>query len=168
MWYIAQSNVAIDDRSLRLQWDPVQITDLAGYHVYMSVGDNLHFKRLTPVPITTTTFVGPVLRRDVQYFIYVTTIDDSGNESEPSSVMEFQLRDAILDLNWVDIPPPRHEVSLVERVFSKPVYTPQFMTKFEWRDPVWANRRSIVLPSGAMGNEPIPTKNFNTLFQMGG
>lgn len=97
MWYIAQSLVAINDRSLKLRWAKNTEPDLAGYHVYMSINTPHHFIRMTDTPLREAEWVSPLLRLDQKYYVYVTAIDAYMNESQNSIILEFQLPDATPD-----------------------------------------------------------------------
>ena len=70
-----------------LTWNAVTYSDLAGYNVYRSTSLTGTFTKLTPTPITATTFTDsaspPV---DVKLYYRVTAVDAvSGNESAPDT-----------------------------------------------------------------------------------
>lgn len=91
MHYIAQSLTAINDRCVVLRWMPNIEPDLAGYHVYMSIGGGGSFVKMTTDPLKEAEYVSPILRPDTRYFFRITAIDNSGNESPPSVTLEYQL-----------------------------------------------------------------------------
>ncbi|WP_422661681.1 fibronectin type III domain-containing protein (plasmid) [Paenibacillus sp. EC2-1] len=93
MIYLAQSLISINDRSVELRWNRNLESDLAGYIVYMSIADEKHFERVTPVPLPEPVFVSPLLRPDTRYYFQVSAIDSSGNESPRSPVVEYSLPD---------------------------------------------------------------------------
>ncbi|MCS6885448.1 MAG: hypothetical protein RMM17_02265 [Acidobacteriota bacterium] len=74
-------------------WPAVAGTDLKGYIVYRA--DSIDapksaWLRLTPEPITTTTFRDSSTIVGRTYYYYVTSIDFAGNESEPSEAVEVE------------------------------------------------------------------------------
>lgn len=93
MQYIAQSLVTIADRGVRLKWKRNTEPDLLGYLVYMSIGTPDNFEKVTPAPIPDPEFVSPILRPDTKYYFKVSSIDEAGNESAASDVIEYQLPD---------------------------------------------------------------------------
>jgi len=71
------------DERVRLTWDAVSNKDLAGYHAYHREGTTG-----TPVQgtlVTDTEAWVPGLTNGTEYSFYVTSVDEAGNESEPSS-----------------------------------------------------------------------------------
>ena len=72
--------------AVRLAWQAVSDTDLAGYLVYRSTTAGRGHVRLTTAPVGTTTFVDADVRPDQTYFYQVTAVDRSrrANESVPS------------------------------------------------------------------------------------
>jgi fibronectin type 3 domain-containing protein len=70
----------------RLVWRPSVASDLAGYIVYRraATGPGREWTRLTPQPITATTWVDTTVASGQTYDYRVTAIDQSGNESAPS------------------------------------------------------------------------------------
>jgi hypothetical protein len=70
----------------RLVWRPSVASDLAGYIVYRraATGARAEWARLTPQPITATTWVDTTVASGRSYDYRVTAIDQTGNESAPS------------------------------------------------------------------------------------
>ena len=67
-----------------LTWNENKENDLAGYHVYRSLGSNKSFIRLTTKLITRTTFSDDSVRSGSTYHYAVTAVDKSGNEGARS------------------------------------------------------------------------------------
>jgi predicted small lipoprotein YifL len=72
--------------SIRLAWQAVSDTDLAGYHVYRSTTAGRGYARLTAAPQTATTYVDTDVRPGQTYYYVVTAVDRArrANESVPS------------------------------------------------------------------------------------
>ena len=78
----ANLNTLSEDRAVRLVWDAVEAGDLKGYLVYReSAGART---RLTASPITETNFRDATVPVGAEVTYLVTTVDQSGNESEPA------------------------------------------------------------------------------------
>jgi predicted phage tail protein len=90
----ANLNALIEPRRVRLVWDPVDASDLAGYKVYRTEGmghtdiREIGTFAVGVLPPTTTTFADP----GIAYKYSVTTVDKSGNES------------ARVSTDWVVVP----------------------------------------------------------------
>ena len=74
--------------SIQLNWHPPTDTSVVGYHVYRADSICSSWLRLTTYPITHTLFVDEGLPERTTYFYRVTSIDDWGNESEPSDSLK--------------------------------------------------------------------------------
>jgi hypothetical protein len=68
-----------EEKTVRLVWDAVEASDLAGYKVYRTAGSERLL--LTPKPIPETTFRDTTLVLGTSYIYSVSSIDRSGNES---------------------------------------------------------------------------------------
>ncbi len=80
----------IETNAVRLLWDPVAATDLAGYKVYRHEGighveivDAGGFP-LTPQPIVETTWLDSTVNLGIAFRYEVTSVDKNGNESAPA------------------------------------------------------------------------------------
>jgi fibronectin type 3 domain-containing protein len=73
--------------TVRLAWEAVADSDLAGYHVYRSTTAGRGHVKLTDRPTTGSTFVDDRVRSGETYYYVVTAIDRSrrANESVPSA-----------------------------------------------------------------------------------
>jgi len=76
----------VETKSVRLVWDPVDASDLAGYKLYRTevYGEEKKFAAkitLTPQPITATNYRDTTVNIGISYFYEVTAVDKSGNES---------------------------------------------------------------------------------------
>jgi hypothetical protein len=67
-----------------LTWDENKETDLAGYHVYRSLGGGKSYLRLNAKLLTRTTFSDDTVKSGNTYYYAVTAVDKSGNESARS------------------------------------------------------------------------------------
>jgi len=82
--------VLVETGAVRLVWDPVEATDLAGYKIYRVEGSGIPISTeskpllLTPTPITTTYFRDTGVNLGISYYYKVTAIDKNGNESAPA------------------------------------------------------------------------------------
>lgn len=72
----------VEERVIRLIWTGVEASDLAGYRVYRQRDGQPH-EELTREPITRTLFVDEQPTPGVEYRYGVTSVDTSGNQSEP-------------------------------------------------------------------------------------
>jgi fibronectin type 3 domain-containing protein len=88
----ATMNALIETHAVRLVWDPVTATDLAGYMLYREEGVG-HAEQAGGIKsvgvidlihhlINTTTYVDPDALLGISYRYAVTAIDKNGNESE--------------------------------------------------------------------------------------
>lgn len=168
MNYIAQSLVAINDRGAILRWDPVYEDDLDGYNVYMAENEPINFVRINMSPIWQTMFITPILRPDLKYYFYVTSVDMTGNESEPSAIIEFMLSDAKPNPNFRRVIPPHKEVFGYNEKKLKDVAFEDFMTRFEWADWYFIAKQDIQIPVGGTVSRPITNRSFTTFFTIGG
>jgi hypothetical protein len=77
----------IETKAVRLLWEPVDASDLAGYRLYRSEGmGHVDIKDIGTVPlvneiVTGTTYVDPNPNLGIAYRYAVTAVDKSGNES---------------------------------------------------------------------------------------
>ena len=69
---------------VRLRWDPSPSRDATSYHVYRRQGADGDFRRLTRVSTGDRDYVDATARSGRAYTYRVTTLDDLGNEGEPS------------------------------------------------------------------------------------
>lgn len=78
---------AAEDSLIRLFWSPGAEPDLAGYLVYRSGGPAEPFGRLTPEPITATTYADTAVEPGRRYVYVVSAVDNATppNESRWSS-----------------------------------------------------------------------------------
>lgn len=72
----------VEERAVRLLWEPVEAVDLRGYNVYRLVGERK--ERLTADSISETFFRDPSPPSGISYVYGVTSVDQIGNESELS------------------------------------------------------------------------------------
>jgi hypothetical protein len=84
----ASITALVETKIVRLLWDPVEATDLAGYHVYRSegMGHNTDIKDIGTVLlvnelVTATTISDANANLGIAYRYAVTAVDKSGNES---------------------------------------------------------------------------------------
>ncbi len=82
--------VLVETGAVRLVWDPVEATDLAGYKVYRIEGSGIPISSmskpllLTPAPITTAYYRDTGVDLGISYYYEITAIDKNGNESAPA------------------------------------------------------------------------------------
>ncbi len=77
-----------------LFWPANKEKDLKGYLVYRAENKNTpssQWMKLTPAPITTTTFRDERAQVGKTYFYFITAIDITGNESSPSEAVEIEV-----------------------------------------------------------------------------
>gem|GEM_PF-1052373 len=67
--------------SLTFQWDPVAVSDLAGYKIYRSTTAGTYGSPIATLSASTTTYQMTNLTKGVTYFFAVSAYDTSGNES---------------------------------------------------------------------------------------
>lgn len=131
MWYIGQSITALDHAGCILKWSPSSADDLEGYSVYMKEGETGEFKKATSRLIEEPEWQSPPLRLDMKYYFYITATDRSSNESLPSSVVAFQLKDATPDPTVIVLERPRTFRLAAAASFSDKIKTNDFFTRFE-------------------------------------
>lgn len=167
MHYIAQSLLAIDDRSAFLSWDPVIDSDMDGYNVYMAVGSPVGFKRVNGPLLTVPEYLTVPLRNDQIYYFKVSSVDTSGNESELSDYIEFRLSDYKADPKLRIVVPP-HKIRLFAGVKDEraPLYD-NFLTRYEWVDGYLTGRMDVTIVANKTLVKTVPP-NFTTLFTLGG
>jgi hypothetical protein len=68
-----------------LTWSDNKERDLAGYNLYRASG-GMVFERLTPAPLSRTTYSDEAVKPGALYYYKITAIDRSGNESEASEL----------------------------------------------------------------------------------
>lgn len=78
----ASVTALLETKVLRLVWDPVEASDLAGYNVYRIEGK--HRLKLTPAPTAQANFLDISIDIGIGYQYEVTAVDQSGNESAPA------------------------------------------------------------------------------------
>ncbi|TKB85566.1 MAG: fibronectin type III domain-containing protein [Nitrospira sp.] len=71
--------------SLTFQWDPVSVSDLAGYRIYRSTTAGIYGSPIATLSASTTTYQITNLTKGVTYFFAVSAYDTSGNESPLSN-----------------------------------------------------------------------------------
>ena len=72
----------VEQRVIRLIWTGVEAGDLEGYRVYRQAEGQAH-EELTTDPINRTLFVDESAQPGISYRYGVTSVDASGNQSEP-------------------------------------------------------------------------------------
>ncbi|ORC37905.1 hypothetical protein B4O97_02590 [Marispirochaeta aestuarii] len=87
--------------SVRISWQPLLCFDLAGYRIYRSQGRR--YTVVAEMPATAVQWLDEGVERGIPYSYQVTALDSSGNEGEPSIVLE---------IVPTDINPPRPPVEL--------------------------------------------------------
>lgn len=76
----------VEERAIRILWDPVEAPDFAGYKLYRSAGSERVV--LTKTATKETSFRDATAVSGVSYVYAVTSLDDKGNESAPASTSE--------------------------------------------------------------------------------
>ncbi|HEX9501924.1 MAG TPA: hypothetical protein VGA10_09750 [Thermoanaerobaculia bacterium] len=80
----------VETNAVRLVWDAVDASDLAGYRIWRTEGSGL--QELKPVgrvpmvvdhPLTQTNYTDATVHPGISYFYEVSSVDKSGNESKP-------------------------------------------------------------------------------------
>jgi hypothetical protein len=73
--------------SIALTWDPSTSPDVAGYNVYRSTSPDSGFAKINASPVTgDRTLDASALTPGTPYFYYMTAVDGSSNESDPSNI----------------------------------------------------------------------------------
>ena len=80
----AELSPLVEESVIRLVWSEVEAADLAGYRVYRQAAGEPH-EQLTAEPIQRASFVDESPVPGVEYRYGVTSVDTSGNESEPAA-----------------------------------------------------------------------------------
>lgn len=88
----AISDYAVQNEQVVLNWRPVTVYDLAGYHVYRN--DNQGQQRLTDKLLPLPTFVDQVPPVGVAVSYQISAVDKSGNESGLSQLFKVTVADA--------------------------------------------------------------------------
>ncbi len=80
----------VETNAVRLVWDAVEASDLAGYKIYRTEGAGEQELKivgrilLTPQPLTQTNYRDVLVQQGISYFYELTSVDKSGNESQPA------------------------------------------------------------------------------------
>jgi hypothetical protein len=167
MQYIAQSLVAINDRSVLLKWNKIEERDMAGYNLYMAAGVSTDFVRVNAALLKEASCTSPLLRPDMVYSFRITSVDTTGNESLPSETIEFRLRDYKEDAGLIIVPAP-YNLRILAHGQKEVVGYPDFMTQFIWQDTYLGGRMDIELKVGRSSVKTIFNANFTTMFTLGG
>lgn len=73
-----------DAGAIALSWSTVSAEDLDGYHLYGRPASAAQSQRISTAPIRGATYTLPRPEAEENYFVSVTAVDQSGNESDPS------------------------------------------------------------------------------------
>lgn len=76
------------DGQVRLRWSNNLEADFAYYRLYRSVNNINNF--LTLVQLTQIEYLDRFLEYDTTYYYYLTALDNAGNESKPTSIIDVQ------------------------------------------------------------------------------
>ena len=169
MTYIAQSLVAINTRSAYLSWDPTEEDDdMDGYNVYMASAAVATWTRLNASPVTEPSFVTPPLRTDLFYLFRVSSVDTTGNESDPSAPIEFRFSDYNASMPF-RLVKPREKIilSAATKKTMSPLF-PDFMTLIQLSDGYLSGRRDITIVANTQTIQAAGPANFITQFTLGG
>lgn len=79
------SSVPVATSSLRFQWDPVAVSDLAGYRIYRSTTSGSYGSAVVTLSPSTTSYQMTGLTKGTTYHFAITAFDANGNESVFSS-----------------------------------------------------------------------------------
>lgn len=80
---VSELDALAEQTVVRLNWAPVEASDLAGYVLFRAEGDG-PFARLADLPATATTYEDRRIATDTTYRYAVRSVDRSGNLSAPS------------------------------------------------------------------------------------
>ena len=75
------------DGKVTLSWSSATDSDLAGYNLYRSVGEENDFKKINSSLLITTSFVDTDVENGKKYYYRITSVDNLGNESGNSSAL---------------------------------------------------------------------------------
>ena len=80
----------VETNAIRLVWDAVEASDLAGYRLYRTEGSGLEELKIVariPLvvnpPLTQTNYTDTTVNHGISYFYELTSVDKNGNESKP-------------------------------------------------------------------------------------
>ena len=68
-----------------LTWSPSQSPNVVSYNVYRATASGGPFTRLTPSPITTTSYTDQNVQNGVTYYYMATAVDNTNTESTQST-----------------------------------------------------------------------------------
>lgn len=136
MHFTAQLLFALDHSGCVIKWSPSTASDIDGYHVYMKKGKQGAFQRINSQTITDSSFVSPPLRYDTTYYFYITAVDNSDNESAPSEIISFQLKDKTEPESEIVIPSPHLLKIKAGTKTAQPLFSSDVFTRFQIGGPL--------------------------------
>ena len=75
--------------SIQLKWYSSAGKDVAKYHVYRKVSNEIDFKKIASVSGTEHSYQEPVLKAYTSAAYRISAVDDFGNEGSPSKIMRW-------------------------------------------------------------------------------
>jgi hypothetical protein len=94
------------NRRVKLDWDDLLATDLAGYHVYRSTTSGGGYVRISTGLVGSSAYLDLGVINGRRYFYVVTAEDTSGNQSGYSNEARATPNDSPLPF-WIHSPPER-------------------------------------------------------------
>ena len=75
-------------QTIQLTWSPNQDSNISYYRIYRSSPDNSNFRILDTLIYNDSTFIDTNIESETRYFYTATAVDQHGNESEFSNIVE--------------------------------------------------------------------------------
>jgi hypothetical protein len=125
------------DGQAHFRWEKNTEIDLNTYRIYRSVDDMKSFTKL--VDLTQTEYTDRFLEYTSTYYYYITALDNAGNESLPSN---------IIDVQPLNISAPQPPSQVIVSGYNNPLLS-QKMFKINWTPPDIGDLKQYIIYRGA-------------------
>ncbi len=85
------SSAGVPPHSVQLSWSASTSPNVAAYNIYRGTSSAGPFEKITPAPVSDTTYSDTTVVAGGTYYYAVTSVDSSGQESAYSNVAEVEV-----------------------------------------------------------------------------
>lgn len=125
------------DGQVHFRWEKSKEIDLKTYRIYRSVNDMASFSKL--VELAQTEYTDRFLEYDATYYYYISALDNAGNESPPSN---------IIDIQPLNISAPQPPSQVIVSGYNNPLLN-QKVVKINWTPPDIGDLKHYIIHRGA-------------------